>query len=270
MAVREPLGHLLGRESPAVVLDDELDRPVPFLESERQLRGLRMPDDVREELTRRGEEQLLLRVPPLAVELEVEPKVSAHRRLLGERAQRGLEARLLEDVRVQVEDGVAQLPDGVEQRRVGPFERRMGLRLLRLLELVANREQVLDRMVVERLRERLALSLLGLERVREQARALVRQALDQLRAAREKQGKKDACDTDPREEPRLRDDEADGLRAAARAGWSDGLDHVRRRRDDDRGRGQRRAQAEGDRHRHDEEREPARARTLLPTGSPGR
>ena len=111
-------------------------------------------------------------------ELEVEPKVSEHRRPLGDRAQRGLEPRLLEDVRVQVEDRVAQLAHGLAQRRVGPVERRVGLRLARLLELVPGREQVLDRVVVEGLGERLALSLLGLERVREQARALVRQALD--------------------------------------------------------------------------------------------
>ncbi len=148
-------------------------------------------------------QQLLLRMPPLVVELEVEPKVPARRGLLRERAQRRLEARLLEDVRMQVEDGIAQLPDGVEQRRVRPGERRMRLRLPCLLELVPGRQQVLDRMVVERLGERLALALLGLERVREQARALVREALDELRAPREEQREKDARDTDPREEPRL-------------------------------------------------------------------
>ena len=73
---------------------------------------------------------------------------------------------------MELEDGVAELPDGLGDRGVGSVERGMGERLGRLVELVARREQVLERVVVQRFGQRPALAFLGPERVGEQPRAL--------------------------------------------------------------------------------------------------
>ena len=74
---------------------------------------------------------------------------------------------------MKVEDRVAELLDRLCDGAVGAGERRMrGQSLAGLLELVANREQVLDRLVVKCLGERLAFSLLRLERVSQEAGAV--------------------------------------------------------------------------------------------------
>ena len=214
-----------------------------------------VPDDVRQELARGREDELLLRMTVLVVQIELQLEARAARRLLGDRAERRLEPGLLEHVRVEVEDGLAQLPDRLGERGVGAVERGMRERLARLLELVARREQVLDRVVVQGLGERLALALLGLERVREQPRPRLGEPGDELGSAREQQREEDAGDADPGEEARLRDDEARRLRLPG-GGVGDRLDRRRRPWSRRRRRGDRRAEAEGDRDRHEEEREP--------------
>ena len=71
------------------------------------------------------------------------------------------------------------------------------------LEHVAHGEEVLESMVVQRVGERLALALLGLERVGEQLRPHLREVLDELRPPGEHQREEDAGDADPGEEPGL-------------------------------------------------------------------
>ena len=163
--------------------------------------------------------------------MQVEPQVEvrAGRHLLGDRAQRGVEAGLLQHVRMEVEDGLAELPHGLGQRRVRPGERGVGQHLARLLQVVARGEQVLDGVVVQRLGQRAALALLRLERVREQGGALLGQPLDGGRAAGQQQREQDAADADPGQVAGLREDEA---RRVGLAGGrvEGGLQDVRRRR----------------------------------------
>ena len=90
---------------------------------------------------------------------------------------------------MEVEDGLAQLSRRGDQRGVGPRQRRVGRRLGCLLELVSGGEEVLDRVVVERLRERLALALLGLEGVRQESRAVCGETRRELGTTLEQQGK---------------------------------------------------------------------------------
>ena len=100
-------------------------------------------------------------------------------------------------------------------------------RLAGFLELVARREQILDRVIVERFGERLALALLGGERVREQARSFLGEAGDELRPPGEQHREEHAGDADPGEEPGLRDDEAHRL-GLRRGGMRDSPESRRR------------------------------------------
>ena len=165
--------QLLGRETLAVVVDGELELPVGLDEAKCQLGRLRVPSDVRQQLARRREDQLLLRMAGRVCRIEPQLQVRATCCLSADRAQRRLEPALLEHVRVQVEDRLAQLSNGLGERVVGAVQSGVRERLARLLEFVARRQQVLDRVIVQRLGERLALALLGRERVREQARPLL-------------------------------------------------------------------------------------------------
>ena len=108
---------------------------------------------------------------------------------------------------------------------------------------------------MEGLGQRLALALLGRQRVGQESRAALGQLDDRLGAAREQIGKEDAGQPDPEEESRLREDEARRFRLADRR-MGDRLQDVSPGRD---GRGQgrhRRAKSEGDGDRHDEKPEP--------------
>ena len=127
-----------------------------------------------------------------------------------------LEARLLEHVRVQLEHGLAQLRNRVDDRIVRPRDGRMGRLAAHVLELVAREEQVLDRMVVQRLRERPSLALLGLKRVGQQAGASVCQASDLLGSLGEQRGEQHARHADPGEEAGLGRDETDRVRLVRR------------------------------------------------------
>ena len=91
--------------------------------------------------------------------MEVEPQLeaAAARRVPGDRPERGLEPGLVEDVRVELEDRVAQLRHALREGVVCAAECGMRQRLPGLLELVAGRQQVLDRLVVQGLGERLPL-----------------------------------------------------------------------------------------------------------------
>ena len=77
---------------------------------------------------------------------------------------------------MELDDRLPKIRDGLRDRGVGSREGRMRRRLGRLLQLVARREQVLDRVVVQRLGERLTLALLGCQRVRPSVAAVPRRA----------------------------------------------------------------------------------------------
>ena len=167
---------------------------------------------------------------------------------------RGREPGLLEQVRVQVGDGPAQLGHGRRDRRVrarlGPVRR--GLR--RQVEVVAGGEQVLDRAVVQILRELPALPLLGRQRLGDEPLALRREQAHRGVAAGQEQREQRHREAEPGEVGGLHEHERE--RAAARAA------RVRRRLqhvDDRRGRGHRgrheRAPAERDGDDREQERE---------------
>ena len=99
---------------------------------------------------------------------------------------------------MEVEDGFAQLPDGLGERGVGTVERGMRERLAGFLELVPRGEQILDRVIVERFGQRLALSLLGGERVGEQTRSGLGEAGDELCPPGEQHREEHAGDARPR------------------------------------------------------------------------
>ena len=109
---------------------------------------------------------------------------------------------------------------------------------------------------MERFGERLALSLLGGERVRKQARPVLGEAGNELSSSGEQHREDHAGDPDPGEIPGLRDDEAHRL-GLPRGGMSARLNDVGGRRHDHSGKGDRRAQAEGDGHGDEEERQPS-------------
>ena len=140
---------------------------------------------------------------PRRGEVEVERDPRARRGLLRERADRDGKPGLLEHVRVELDHGVSQLPDRLHERRVGAIQRRMRCRLAGLLQLVARRQEVLERVVVQGLGEHAALPLLRVQRVREQPRALRGQLLDEGRTSRQHQRQQRAGGADPREEAGL-------------------------------------------------------------------
>ena len=204
----EPFGQLLDREASAVVGDGELELSVGLAEEQRHLGRLRVAHDVRQELTGRREDELLLRMTRLVVKIELQLQVRPGRRLSTERTQRRLESAFLEHVRVEVEDGLAQLSDRLGERGVGAVQRGVRERLSRFLELVARREQILDRVIVERFGERLPLALLRGERVGKQPRPVLGEAGDELGSPREQHREEHAGDPDPGEISGLGEDEA--------------------------------------------------------------
>ena len=87
-------------------------------------------------------------------------------RPLCERAKRGLEPGFFEHVRMEVEHCVAQLPHSASSARA-----RAGRRpLVDFFEYVSYGEEVLEGMIVKRIRECLAFTLLRFERVAQQLR----------------------------------------------------------------------------------------------------
>ena len=84
---------------------------------------------------------------------------------------------------MELEHGLAQLVDRLGQRRLGPPESRTAAPVFHLLELVADGEEVLDRVVVELLCEDLPLALLGAQSVGEEALPYRRELGDLLNRA---------------------------------------------------------------------------------------
>src|SRR5919109_3733094 len=107
--VRELQREPLGREPAAVVLDRELELPVVLDEPHADASSLCVPDDVGEELARGREDEGLARMAVLVAQVELEGKACAVRRLLRHRADGRLQPGLLEDVRMELEDGLPQL-----------------------------------------------------------------------------------------------------------------------------------------------------------------
>ena len=208
VSVGEPLGRELGREAAPVVLDHEPELVAVLDEPHADPARPRVLGDVAEQLARgREDEHLDARVAVLVAKVELEREAGARRRLLRDGAERRLHARLLEHVRVQLGDRVPQLPHGVHESPVGSLERGMRRRLGDLLELMARREEILERVVVERLGEDPALPLLRLERVGEEARALLCEPAHLLGAPAELEGEEGTGEADPGKETGLCRDE---------------------------------------------------------------
>ena len=111
--------------------------------------------------------------PSAEVEVELEPaRAGGGAGVLPDRRR---EPGLLEQVRVEVGDRSAQLGDRRRDRRVRARLRAVRSRLGRHVEVVAGREQVLDRAVVQILRQLPALPLLGRQRLGDEALALGRE-----------------------------------------------------------------------------------------------
>jgi len=153
VAVRQSLGEPLGREPLTVVLDDQDQLAAVLEQIDAHARRPGVSDDVRQELARRREDELFLRVTLAVPEVEVQLELGTCRRLNGNGADGRFEPRFVEDVRMEIEDRLAELMHGQRERVVGSAERRMTRRgaLSDLLELVAGGEQVLGRPAVQRL-----------------------------------------------------------------------------------------------------------------------
>ena len=109
---------------------------------------------------------------------------------------------------MQLEDRVPEVGQRLGDRVLCSRERRLLMdRFAQLLEIVAGREEVLHRVVVECLRKPPPLPLLGRLRLREQRRARFQKIGDRACSAGEKRGEKNACDTHPGEKAGVGDDE---------------------------------------------------------------
>ena len=115
-------------------------------------------------------------MPIRVVEVEVERKAAVLAAWLATVGRR-LEAGLVDDVGVQLEDRRAQFADGGDEGGICAAQGRVK-NASGLVDLVPRREQVLDRLM-ERLGKCLALALLGRQRVGQQPSA----ALGELQTA---------------------------------------------------------------------------------------
>ena len=225
---------------------------------DRHVARLRMHRRVREQLACGAEEQHLLRVPPGIGEVEPDAERPAPRRTLAGSPQRGFEARLLEHVRMELEHRLPQLGDRRLDGRVGSGERLVRLErpsLGHLLEVVASREQVLDRLVVEPLGERAALTLAGAQRLGDQPAPPLGELGDRSRSLLEHGRQEHGGEPDPEQVAGLDGDEPRRLRL--RVGrMRDGLEKVRDDGDRARECRQSRPEAKCDRDRHEKVREP--------------
>ena len=246
-----------GGNPTAVVLDDQGELVGLVDEAEVELGGVSVLNDVGQKLARRREDELFLCMPARTPKVEPYLQVRSTCCPLRVRAERSFEPGFVEHVRMKIEDGIAQLAYCLHEGLVGGCEGGIGsLLAVDLFEDVADGEEVLEGVIVKCVRERLAFTLLRVERVAEQARSHLGELLDKSRPPGEQQRQENACDADPREEPRLRHDEPNCLWLVY-GGMCDGLDDVGSRRHNDGDTRERRAKAKRHRHRDDEERKPS-------------
>jgi hypothetical protein len=104
---RQPLGHDRRVESPPVVLDHE-DEAVSLLgEADPDVSRAGVSGGVGEELAGDRRDEALVCMPISVVQVEVHVEAAALGRTPRDRWERRLEAGLLEDVRVELEDRVS-------------------------------------------------------------------------------------------------------------------------------------------------------------------
>jgi hypothetical protein len=123
-------------------------------------------------------------------------------------SSRAAEPDRLENVWVQLEHGFAELRHGALERGIGALERRARDHVFQLLEVVARGEQVLDRRVMERVSQRLPLTLLRRDGLRHQALALRSELHDAVGSAAEHGGEQERCGGDPGQVAGLHEHEA--------------------------------------------------------------
>jgi hypothetical protein len=170
----EPLRERRLVEALPVVADGQDEVPVLLREAHADVARLRVLRDVGEKLPCRRQEQLLVRASRHGLRVKAQPETTAAGRPVPDRGERSLQTGRVEDVRVQLEQGLAQVLDGFLQRTIRPRQGGPVEVLGRLLQVVSRRQQVLDRGVVEGLGQGLPLALLGGYRLSHQPLALLR------------------------------------------------------------------------------------------------
>ena len=243
-----------GIEADAVVAHADAVGGSVVLEHDRDVRGMRVARDVREQLARAAEHRAVVRAGRALGQVERQLEACARRRGAGVLPDRRREPGLLEQVRVKIGDRSAQLGHRRRDRRVRACLRPVRRRPGRHVEVVAGREQVLDRAVVQILRQLPALPLLGRQRLGDEPLALCREHAYRRVAARQQQRQQRHREAEPGQVGGLHEHERE--RAAARsARVRRRLQHVHdRRRGGDRGRHER-SPAEGDGDDREQERE---------------
>jgi hypothetical protein len=171
----EALGQRRLVEALAVVADREHDVAVLLREAHADVARVGMLRDVREELPRGREQQLLVPRPRHRPRVELQAEPAPARGPVADRRERSLEAGRLEDVRVELEQRLPQVRDGGGERPVRALQSSPVEGLGRLLEIVSRREEVLDRRVVEPFGQCAPLALLDGHRLGHQPLALLSQ-----------------------------------------------------------------------------------------------
>ncbi len=211
MAGAEELRRVGLAEPAAVVVHAQHDLAVLVGERHGDLAGLGMLSHVREELARDREEESLLRVAIAGAQVEAHLEAASSRRSLGHGRERAGEPDRVEHLRVELEDRLTEVVERLAERLLGAPERRVVDDLRRLLHVVAGGEQVLDRVVVEPLGERLALALGGVQRVGEELLAHDGEVGDPPRPPGEDGREQHSGEPDPGEEAGEERDEAQRL-----------------------------------------------------------
>ena len=186
-----------GVEAGPVVGDAQLDPFVALHASDVHVAGAGVLCDVGQQLSRRCEQEPLLRRVRLGLVGHMRAEPTHATRPAGNHRQGRLEAPLLQHQRMQIRDDLAQLSDRREDGRLRAIEGWVVDGLGDLLEIVPRREQILERGVVEGFGERLAFSLFRTHRVGEQLARLQGELADLAGPASEDEREKRRRDGDP-------------------------------------------------------------------------
>ena len=243
------------RDPDPVVGDEQLDlgRPgVAAADADADMLGAAVARGVGQQLAGDGEDEVVAEALGAGVDLDVGREAPAASGALGHGLQGGAQAGLVEQVRVQVEHRLAELDDGLVEALAHEVERGVVARA----ELLPGGEQVLQRVVVQRLGQPAARRVLGRQRLGDEPAAAAGEVLHVAVAPGEHRRQERRRGAHPEQEERLRDLERQrvGLpgHAARVRGDDDEVGQDARARG---GGGQRRAQQERRADGQDEERE---------------
>ena len=241
------------RDADPVVGDEQLDlrRPgVATADADADVLGAAVAGGVGQQLARDGEDEVVADALGVGVDLDVGREAAAAPGALGHRLQRGAQPGLVEQVRVQVEHRLAELDDRLVEALAHQVDRRVVARA----ELLAGGEQVLQRVVVQRLGQPPARRVLGRQRLGDEPPPAAGEVLHVAVAPGQHRREERRRGAHPEQEERLGDLERQrvGLpgHAARVGGHDDEVGQDARARG---GGGERRAQQERGAHGQDEE-----------------